>query len=126
MMTPLQHKRTLDQILKFLTPDGRRKTNRLAFYFDGVANAKRLIRKTSRQFRNEERESKRIHWKKKGENWVYQNYSISRLTPLPFEKDKRIKYWLGKKSANAYSTIGLGTFADIETAKYIVYLLTKK
>ena len=125
-MLPSELKCQLEEILKSLTPDFRRKVNYRNYILKQRPSAARKTRILLRKLKQQEREIKRMEWKREKGNFRYKCYIISKLPALPFEKDKRTKYWLGKLPHGWDTSIGLGLFPNIETAKYVAYLLIKK
>lgn len=124
-MTPSKYKESFDQIIKALSHDRRKKTH-VNTFLNINFEVQKLARERYRQIEKEEREMKRMKWKKdKRGNWIYNNYTISKLNPLPFRKKDPIKYWLGKTPFMC-DTFGVGIFPDMETAKYVAYLIDKK
>lgn len=120
------HKITLEKILKLLSSNPMGTKFLLNDVLERRRFARELVRKELRQLKSQEREMKRMAWKKGKRCWTWNNYTIRTLNPLPFQKPKAIQYWLGKKPAYMECAIGLGVFPDIDTAKYVTYVLTKK
>lgn len=119
-MTPSKHIKELELILKTSTPDYRRCIgNYFSYHRKLKQNTRRVIVKALRQAREEEREVKKMRWKRQATGkWNWIGYHINKL-------DEN-KYWLGKTPYGWDTSVGIGIFPDMETAKYVAYLINKK
>lgn len=123
-MTLFQHKQAFDHIIKLLSRDRRKKIRAITF-IDMTFEARRFARKISRQIEKEEREMKRMKWKRKttlyGFTLRYERFLLTKQNSSPLIL---LSKYLNQDCSDFPRAVG--TFDSIQTGKYIVYLLTKK
>lgn len=123
-MIPSKHKEALEHIIKILSRD-RRKKMRVNTFLDMTFEARHFARKISRTIEREEREMKRMKWKRKttlfGFTLRYERFLLTKQNSSPLIL---LSKYLNQDCSDFPRAVG--TFDSIQTGKYIVYLMTKK